>query len=174
MAEQRTEVGQLREALERLRRLATIVAGSGAPGATRTASEMHDVADEIKALAAPVGGERPPGDSAYDPRAAMRAALRASTRVRDGRWIRGAPSHVLADFLAELHRNGWELYRERPPGDREALVRCYEALEAFAQELWGTTNPTLGPECVLREAYYRACPYAPGVMIRHLGERFTD
>jgi hypothetical protein len=39
----------------------------------------------------------------------MCAALKVAGRVRDGRWIRGAPTHVLAEFLTELEKDGWQL-----------------------------------------------------------------
>lgn len=39
----------------------------------------------------------------------MAAALVAMSRVRDGMWIRGAPTHVLAEFLTELEKDGWVL-----------------------------------------------------------------
>jgi hypothetical protein len=42
----------------------------------------------------------------------MPAVLAASRRVRDGRWIRGAAAtHVLADLMLELERDGWFLVR---------------------------------------------------------------
>lgn len=43
-----------------------------------------------------------------DSRAVM-AMLLASGRVRGGSWLNGAPSHVLAEFLTELERVGWQL-----------------------------------------------------------------
>jgi hypothetical protein len=48
----------------------------------------------------------------------------------------------------------------------DALRAAYDALEAFALDKWGTTNPVLVPEDErhLQQAYYTACPYAPGVM----------
>lgn len=39
----------------------------------------------------------------------MLVLLRASFKVRDGSWICGAPTHVLAELLAELERDGWRL-----------------------------------------------------------------
>lgn len=39
----------------------------------------------------------------------MLAALRAVGRVRDGHWIRGAVTHVLAEFLTVLEHDGWRL-----------------------------------------------------------------
>lgn len=47
---------------------------------------------------------------------AIIAVLQASAKVRDGRWIRGAPSHVLADLLTELASRGYYLGVE----DRDA------------------------------------------------------
>lgn len=47
----------------------------------------------------------------YEPHKAMVAALVASAKVRAGFWIRGAPSHVLAEFLTVLQQDGWELRR---------------------------------------------------------------
>lgn len=43
----------------------------------------------------------------------MWAMLRAGSRVRGGfhEWLRGAPTHVLAELLIELHREGWMLRR---------------------------------------------------------------
>jgi hypothetical protein len=54
----------------------------------------------------------------YQPQAAMAAVLAASARVHDGRWIKGAPTHVLADLLNELRAEGWEL-RRMDPSERE-------------------------------------------------------
>lgn len=54
--------------------------------------------------------------------APMRAVLRAGGRVRGGfmHWLRGAPTHVLAELLQELERDGWMLVkRERFPAPRE-------------------------------------------------------
>lgn len=48
---------------------------------------------------------------------AMIALLRASLKVRDGRWIRGAPTHVLAEFLTELEKAGWVLVRQEDHED---------------------------------------------------------
>ena len=42
------------------------------------------------------------------------ALCKASLRVRNGRWINGAPSHVFAELLTELEKNGWELRRIFP------------------------------------------------------------
>jgi hypothetical protein len=57
------------------------------------------------------GRERP----IYDKDAAqgaIRAALKAGGRVRGGfmHWLKGAPSHVLPELLAELGKDGWHLY----------------------------------------------------------------
>lgn len=41
----------------------------------------------------------------------MRALLDASREVREGRWIKGAATHVLADLLKALEKNGWGLVR---------------------------------------------------------------
>lgn len=37
------------------------------------------------------------------------ALLRAFPKVREGRWLQGAPSHVLAELLHQLEEDGWEL-----------------------------------------------------------------
>lgn len=44
----------------------------------------------------------------------MQALLKASSRVRDGHmsWLRGAPTHVLAELMAELEKEGWTLVNE--------------------------------------------------------------
>lgn len=54
----------------------------------------------------------------------MVALLRASASVRDGRWIKGAPSHVLAELLTELEADGWRLSRDESTelGDRAVEV----------------------------------------------------
>lgn len=53
----------------------------------------------------------------YDPQAAMLAVLRAGNRVRGGHmhWLRGAPTHVLAELLTELQNDGWTLSRASSP-----------------------------------------------------------
>lgn len=50
----------------------------------------------------------------------------------------------------------------------EKIRAAYDALEAFAIDKWGTTNPILvaDDDRALRDAYMRACPYAPSVMKR--------
>lgn len=59
------------------------------------------------------------------------------------------------------------------PSDKavEYALRAYDALEAFALDKWGSTNPILvaEDEKPLRDAYMRACPYAPRVMKERLG-----
>lgn len=52
----------------------------------------------------------------------------------------------------------------------ELMTAAYDALEAFALDKWGTTNPVLvlDEERDLRDAYMKACPYAPNVMKREL------
>jgi hypothetical protein len=42
----------------------------------------------------------------------MVAIMLAARRVRGGRWMNGAPSHVLADLLNELQSMGWTLRRD--------------------------------------------------------------
>jgi hypothetical protein len=42
----------------------------------------------------------------------MLALLSASRKVREGQWIRGAPTHVLADLMGELEKSGWTLVNE--------------------------------------------------------------
>ncbi len=59
----------------------------------------------------------------YDPHGAMVAVLRASMRVRDGRWVKGAPTHVLAELLNELRAAGWELRRVGDPPPLELTSR---------------------------------------------------
>lgn len=46
------------------------------------------------------------------PRRDMIALLRAASVVRGGRWIHGAPTHILAELLNELKSDGWVLQRE--------------------------------------------------------------
>lgn len=48
----------------------------------------------------------------------MHAALRAGGRVRGGfiHWIKGAPTHVLAEFLKELEQDGWRLVHQPEMG----------------------------------------------------------
>jgi len=46
-------------------------------------------------------------------------ALQAFATTRNGRWINGAPSHVLAEFLSELEVRGWRL----TPADRVWVAR---------------------------------------------------
>lgn len=47
----------------------------------------------------------------YDPQEAMLAVLRAGSRVRGGypHWLKGAPTHVLAELLNELGEEGYEI-----------------------------------------------------------------
>lgn len=42
--------------------------------------------------------------------------------VQDGTWIRGAPTHVLAELLSELERDGWTIERV------EEIARMHDAL----------------------------------------------
>ncbi len=59
----------------------------------------------------------------------MRAVLEAGRRVRrdSGRrvfgWLRGAPTHVLAELLNELHADGWHLTQTSPsPAGEDAVA----------------------------------------------------
>jgi hypothetical protein len=52
--------------------------------------------------------------SVYDPQAAMLAVLRAYPRVRGGRWVKGAVTHVFAELLNELSADGWHLLKSEP------------------------------------------------------------
>jgi hypothetical protein len=45
------------------------------------------------------------------------ALCKASLRVRNGRWINGAPSHIFAELLTELEKDGWVLRRKPTPVD---------------------------------------------------------
>lgn len=56
----------------------------------------------------------------------MFAMLRASAKVRDGHWIEGARTHVLAEFLTALEADGWSLVRTN--------LREREALDDFILE----------------------------------------
>ena len=73
--------------------------------------------------------------SSYNPRAAIIAALKASTKVRDGLWIRGASSHVLADFLNVLEADGWQLRRVEDHGVDAAE---HERVRQAAERVWAT------------------------------------
>jgi hypothetical protein len=44
----------------------------------------------------------------------MIGLLRAANRVRGGfmHWLKGAPTHVLAELLNELEADGWKLVAE--------------------------------------------------------------
>lgn len=54
------------------------------------------------------------------------AALRAMAKVRDGMWVKGAPSHVLAEFLTQLEEDGWRLCPSDQPvsGERWTIHVC--------------------------------------------------
>lgn len=51
---------------------------------------------------------------------AMIALLASANRVRGGAWMRGAPTHVLAELLTDLEEHGWRLVNE---GQLEAMVQ---------------------------------------------------
>jgi hypothetical protein len=62
----------------------------------------------------PGGDERP-----------IDALLTAARRVRDklgGPWIKGAPTHLLADLMSELEGAGWRLVRDPVPGGGDGLA----------------------------------------------------
>lgn len=40
------------------------------------------------------------------------ALMRAALNVRDGRWINGAPSHVMAELATALNEQGFRIARE--------------------------------------------------------------
>lgn len=44
------------------------------------------------------------------------ALCRAALRVRDGRWYKGAATHIFAEFLRELANDGYVLARPEDPG----------------------------------------------------------
>lgn len=59
--------------------------------------------------------QRADNDPAFEERRRdeqMMVLLRASFKVRDGSWICGAPTHVLAEVLTELERDGWRLVQD--------------------------------------------------------------
>lgn len=68
--------------------------------------------------------------ASYDPQAAMIATLRAGNRVRDGfpNWLKGAPTHVLAELLTALKEDGWTLVPAARLSEVEAEL--HEAREA--------------------------------------------
>lgn len=43
---------------------------------------------------------------------AVIALLKAANRVRNGQWIKGAPSHIFPELLTELEKDGWRLIDE--------------------------------------------------------------
>jgi hypothetical protein len=45
----------------------------------------------------------------------INAILRAGSKVRDGQWVNGAPSHVFAELLSQLEADGWELTPKTEP-----------------------------------------------------------
>jgi hypothetical protein len=70
----------------------------------------------------------------------MAAAMKAARDVRGGRWLRGAPSHVLAEFLGELERAGWKLSGEEEVareqvGRRARLAETKGRLQGLAAGL---------------------------------------
>ena len=71
----------------------------------------------------------------------MVAMLRAMSEVRDGHWIRGAPTHVLAEFLTTLRRNGWLLIRADLLTTTDKLVDDCEALRAQLDKLPADSMP---------------------------------
>lgn len=54
------------------------------------------------------------GETFREDLAPMRAVLQASLKVRNGRWVRGAPTHVFAEFLTALDELGWQVIRKFP------------------------------------------------------------
>ncbi len=110
----------------------------------REAIDAIDVASfpspaPTKAAGRPSG----PGGDQYDGRAAMRAALRAMSRVRDGFWVKGAPTHVLAEFLDELRADGWEL--SRTTTSPEPVVTDPDDTAAFTDREGSGEDPSLTP-----------------------------
>lgn len=70
-------------------------------------------------------GERE-GEQLYgreDAQAAIRALLKAGGWVRGGfmHWLKGAPSHILAELLNELDKEGWHLRRDGTARHESAL-----------------------------------------------------
>ena len=67
----------------------------------------------------------------------MMAMLRASRKVRDGRWLKGAPTHVLAEFLTALENDGWRLVTrsEQTETRIEVLERALRNLTDAADSL---------------------------------------
>ena len=45
------------------------------------------------------------------------ALCKASSRVKNGRWVDGAPSHLFAELRTELEKDGWVLRRRPTPVD---------------------------------------------------------
>jgi hypothetical protein len=83
----------------------------------------------------------------------MRAILNAGGRVRGGfmHWLKGAPSHVLAELLQELERDGWRLVPKQPISD-EAVERGARAIMAreadrVAGDRWDESDAPELEEC---------------------------
>jgi hypothetical protein len=49
----------------------------------------------------------------------------AASKVRGGSWIEGAPTHILAEVLSALERDGWTLQRR----DDRAVLEAGEPTE---------------------------------------------
>jgi hypothetical protein len=66
------------------------------------------------------------------------AMMRAAAKVRDGRWVNGAPSHVFAEFAKQLNEDGWELVPTEQGGSEKQHVeqqdRAIERIRKVARD----------------------------------------
>lgn len=95
----------------------------------------------------------------------MLALLRASARVRDGRWIKGAPTHVLADLLNELESAGWRLVNQA--STNRCACGAQAVCDSGCEEVSASgSGPAALSEAValIREFLGTCAGYAPGSM----------
>lgn len=81
------------------------------------------------------------------------AMLRASTTVRHGGWIDGAPSHILAEYYSALRAIGWDVV---PAGPTPLLDSALAALSAYVGEQYQRRGELEGVEAkqAVRRAFF--------------------
>lgn len=76
--------------------------------------ESIGATDDRLATSTPQGP--PPPDSLegerLEPHVETLAYMQAAARVRDGRWVAGAPSHIFAEFARALNESGYRLTQQ--------------------------------------------------------------
>lgn len=119
-------------------------------------------------------GQAPDGPRLTDGQRAVLALCMAALKVRDGMWIKGAPTHLFAELLIELEGIGWSVVEESAepsPGRVEAgaraltddvLRKATEAVDLAYDEDGRATSKGIAASVLFALGYVRAAAAVEG------------